>query len=288
MAAYDADYVRALYRDADREWGRFEHRGPAGRANLHLHSWHLRQRIRAGDRVLDVGAGPGRFTIELARLGARVTVGDLSPEQLEANRQKVMEAGLETSVEARAVMDVVDLSPLAAESFDAVVCYGGALSYVFDRADAAVGELLRVTRPGGLVLLSVMSLLGSVRHFLEPCLKLARQHGPAVISGLLATHDQVGAVAGESADSPGHRLRYYTWADLRALLGRHRCEVVDASAANFLAVGGNAERLRTVLDGEHQDDAALWEAFLEWEVACCREPGAMDGGTHIIAVARKT
>ena len=29
--------------------------------------------------MLDIGAGPGRFTIELARLGADVVVADLSP-----------------------------------------------------------------------------------------------------------------------------------------------------------------------------------------------------------------
>jgi hypothetical protein len=27
--------------------------------------------------------------------------------------------------------------------------------------------------------------------------------------------------------------------------------------------------------------------FLEWEVAACREPGVLDGGTHIIAVIQR-
>ena len=79
---YDADYVRRFY-DAygEREWTRYDAgpanaRAPANLVNLHLHLWHLRRYVRAGDHVLDVGAGPGRFTIELARLGARVTVGD--------------------------------------------------------------------------------------------------------------------------------------------------------------------------------------------------------------------
>ncbi|HEX2193964.1 MAG TPA: class I SAM-dependent methyltransferase [Candidatus Limnocylindria bacterium] len=276
-ARYDPDYVRAYY-DAfgAREWERFE-RTPANRVNLHLHLWHLRRHIRAGQHVLDVGAGPGRFTIELARLGARVTVGDLSPVQLELNRQKVQEAGAEGSVVARALLDVTDLGALPSESFDATVCYGGALSYVFDRADRAVGELLRVTRPGGLVLLSVMSLLGTCRRFLADCLATARQHGPETVRELLATGDQIGALAG------GHTCHLYRWAELEALLRRHPCEVVDVAAANFLAIGGNEALLPPVLE-----DAALWEAYLAWEVECCRQPGAVDGGTHIIAVVRRT
>jgi hypothetical protein len=59
----------------ERESARFEAepdipRAPVNLVNLHLHLWHLRRYVRAGDHVLDIGAGPGRFTIELARLGA--------------------------------------------------------------------------------------------------------------------------------------------------------------------------------------------------------------------------
>jgi len=289
---YDPDYVRRYYDDyGEREWGRFEAgpdnpRAPANLVNLHLHRWYLRRYVRAGDHVLDIGAGPGRFTIELARRGAHVTVGDISPAQVALNEQKVREAGCEASVVQRSVMDVVDLSALPTNGFDAVVCYGGALSYVFDRADAAVGELLRVTKPGGHVLLSVMSLVGSVRHFLGPCLGLAREHGTAVIADLLATHDQVGAVAGTRRGP--HVFRYYTWATLQALLRRHPCTIVDASAANFLAVGNNEALLEPMLrEVQETGSSDLWQAYLAWEVECCRQPGAIDGGTHIIAVVQK-
>jgi hypothetical protein len=30
----------------------------------------------------------------------------------------------------------------------------------------------------------------------------------------------------------------------------------------------------------------MWERFLAWEVRACREPGALDAGTHILAVRR--
>ncbi len=288
---YDPDYVRRFYDDfGEREWGRFEAgpdnpRAPANLVNLHLHRWYLRRYVRAGDHVLDVGAGPGRFTIELARRGARVTVGDISPAQVALNEQKVRAAGCEASVVQRSVMDVVDLSALPTNGFDAVVCYGGALSYVFDRADTAVGELLRVTKPGGHVLLSVMSLLGSFRRFLPGVLDVARRHGPEVIDQVFQTHDQIGPVAAGGPLPEGHRFRYYTWATLQALLRRHPCTIVDASAANFLAIGSNEALLAPLF--EEPQSAALWERYLAWEVECCRQPGAIDGGTHIIAVVQK-
>ena len=133
------------------------------RVNFEVHRRFLDEWIRPGDRVLEAGAGPGRFTLELARIGARVVVGDISSRQLELHAEKT--AAAESSVEERVLLDIVDLSRFADETFDAVVCYGGPVSYVIGEADRALAEVLRVMRRGGTALVSVMSLLGSARAF---------------------------------------------------------------------------------------------------------------------------
>ena len=134
---YDPDRAAAFYDDyAERETTRFDD-GRTSPVSHHVHAHYLRRFVRPGDRVLDVGAGPGRFTIELARIGARVTVADVSPVQLRLNREAVAAAGVTTSVEAWVEADVCDLSAFGDEAFDAVVCYGGPLSYVMERADEA-------------------------------------------------------------------------------------------------------------------------------------------------------
>jgi 2-polyprenyl-3-methyl-5-hydroxy-6-metoxy-1,4-benzoquinol methylase len=51
------------------------------RVIFQIHRSVLRRFLRAGERVLDAGCGPGRFSIELGRLGAQVTAGDISPVQ---------------------------------------------------------------------------------------------------------------------------------------------------------------------------------------------------------------
>ena len=107
--------LRRLRRD---EWTRFDDgRTPAPSLDVHLD--RLRRFVNAGDRVLEVGAGPGRFTIELARLGAQVSRRRLSPGQLELNREHVAAEGLEEHVTERAVADVLDLSRWDDGSFDA-------------------------------------------------------------------------------------------------------------------------------------------------------------------------
>jgi SAM-dependent methyltransferase len=271
---YDADLIAGMFDEyGDAEWARHE-ATPSARVAFHVHRHYLERFVRRGDRVLDVGAASGRFTVELARLGARITVADISPGQLDLNETNLRGAGLEPQVEERVVADVVDLSAFEDASFDAVVVYGGPLSWVLDDADHALDELLRVARHGGHVLVGVMSPYGSLRAFLPRASEEIDAYGV----------DEMEAVVRTGFLPPPHStlgpMHLYTWSELEALLSRHRCEILAASAANFLSVG-NDETCQPWLA-----DAPMWERFLAWEVRACAQPGALDGGTHITAVVR--
>jgi SAM-dependent methyltransferase len=268
---YDAAHTRTFYDEyAALEWDRHDETW-AARASVVVHRALLAELVRPGDLVLDAGAGPGRFTIELARLGARVHVGDLSPVQLRLNAERVAAAGYEDAVVARTELDICDLSVFADDQFDVVVCFGGPISYVMDRADDALAELCRVTRPGGHVLVSVMSRLGALRRFLPQALDEGRAFGPEHSDGILHHGDLA------RATNRGHECHLYRWSRLSALLARHG-EIVQASSANFLT----AQHDET-LDAASDDEI---EQVLRWEVEVCREPGALDGGTHILAALR--
>jgi SAM-dependent methyltransferase len=258
---YDPEHIARFFDEyGSDEWDRFD-ASPMDRVSLEVHLRLLREHIRAGDRVLDAGAGPGRFTLELARLGAAVVAGDISPGQLEIHAEKT--ASVEGSIESRELLDIVDLTRFDDASFDAVVCYGGPLSYVVGEADRALSELLRVTKPGGRVLLSVMSLLGAARAFFDFLPGLIEEFGwDRAVSEVFETHDLAADV------NRGHVMRLYRWSDVERLLTGHPCRILAASAANFLSVRNE-----------------LWnDRFLEYELAACREPGALDGGTHIVVV----
>jgi 2-polyprenyl-3-methyl-5-hydroxy-6-metoxy-1,4-benzoquinol methylase len=274
--SYDRALVAALYDEyGNQEWERHE-ASPFNRVSFHVHQHYLTQFIHHGDRVLEVGAGAGRFTVELARLGARIVTTDISPTQLELNAEHVAEVGLESRVEAREPMDIMDLSRYQDGSFDAVVCYGGPLSYVMEGADAALDELLGVTKPGGHVLVGVMSLHGSLHAFLGSAAEEIEQYGIEEMQAVLDTGDLP-----THHSSMGMPMHLFSWAELRTLLERHPCDLIAASAANFLSIGNNEVCERWL------EDPVLWERFLRWEVRACAQPGAIDGGTHIIAVVRK-
>ncbi|MEV2236572.1 demethylmenaquinone methyltransferase [Micromonospora sp. NPDC049891] len=95
--------------------------------------------LRPGDRVLDVGAGTGVSTEELAHSGAYAVGADLSLGMLHAGKRTRPQVPLLAG-------DALRL-PFADASFDAVTI-SFALRNVSD-TDAALRELARVTRPGG-------------------------------------------------------------------------------------------------------------------------------------------
>lgn len=96
---YDPSYVAAFYdRDPESEWLRLV-RSPLEEIKLHIHEHYLRKYMTSEMRVLEIGAGPGRFTKTLHELGCSVVVGDISAKQLEANKEKARELGFGASVE---------------------------------------------------------------------------------------------------------------------------------------------------------------------------------------------
>ena len=107
----------------EREWERME-ADVASRVSFELHRRWLRRHDVRG-RVLEIGAGPGRFTVELVGSGCRVVVADLSAVQLDLNRQHVMDAGAIDGVERWERADICDLPAAWRGGFDAVVAYGG-------------------------------------------------------------------------------------------------------------------------------------------------------------------
>jgi SAM-dependent methyltransferase len=252
----------------DKEWERLDG-SVAGRVSFELHRRFLERYVTAGMRVLEVGAGPGRFTLALADRGASVVVTDFSRVQLDLNERRVSATSAERAVEGREILDVCDTSRYADGSFDAVVAFGGPLSYAFDDIDTALGGLFRITRPGGVVLASVMSSLGTWRSFLPAVVELAGHIGEDANDAVLRTGDL-------RIIDAGHQCQMFRAREVGDLVTRCRGKLLAISASNWASLADP-----TVLAAV-EDDPERWRHFLDNEADACAEPGALDGGTHII------
>jgi len=103
--------------------------------------------LEPGERFLDVAAGTGGLSLPAARLGARVLATDWSPAMIECFEARVRAEGL-INAEGR-VMDCHALD-LPDDSFDVAGSQFGVM--LVPDQPRALREMVRVTRPGGRVL----------------------------------------------------------------------------------------------------------------------------------------
>lgn len=102
---------------------------------------------RPGERILDIAAGPGSSSLPLRAAGARVASADFSLGMLRQGRKQSPELDL-------AAADATRL-PFADASFDVVTMSFGFRNVV--QPEVALREFLRVTRPGGRLLICEFS-----------------------------------------------------------------------------------------------------------------------------------
>jgi len=104
--------------------------------------------LRPGQKALDVGCGVGTTAIQMARrFGVAVTALDISPIMLDRARRNVRRVGLERDIDVEQG-DILALR-FPDSTFDRVIAE--AVTMFVDRSRAAK-ELVRVCRPGGMVL----------------------------------------------------------------------------------------------------------------------------------------
>lgn len=147
------------------EWGRLE-REPIE----FLVNWHyISKYLPPSGHILDNGAGPGKYAMELARKGYNVTLTDLTPKLVEIAKGKAEEFHLTSYFTDFLVADARDLSKIPDGQFDAALMLGP--MYHLQEEDQrikAIQELHRVTKKDGLVFVAFMPrikhLLASLAH----------------------------------------------------------------------------------------------------------------------------
>ena len=143
-----------------KEWRRLV-KDPYHRLEFDTTMYFLKKYLPKKGLILDAGGGPGRYTIELAKMGYDVVLLDLTPELLEIAKRKIKHEGVQDKVKEILQGSIDDLSMFKNNTFDAVICLGGVLSHVVNKKqrEKAISELIRVAKKNAPIFVSVVGRL---------------------------------------------------------------------------------------------------------------------------------
>lgn len=157
----DKELVKSYYdNQAETEWKRLE----GFHFEFEITKAMLQKYMKKGT-VLDIGGGPGRYSVYLAQLGFDVTLVDLSHGNVELAKQNAAKAGVKINAYQ---CDACDMEKLNLGQFDNVLLMGP-LYHLTDETDRkkCVLEAKRHLNDGGVLFASFIMTHGGFNYYLD-------------------------------------------------------------------------------------------------------------------------
>ena len=126
-----------------------------GQLEFYITMNYIHRYATKDSKVLEVGAGTGRYSIALASEGLDVTAVELVERNLAALRENSKEMSNIQSFQG----DATDLGRFSDNSFDVTLIFGPMYHlYDIDEVNCAIDEAIRVTKPNGVILFAFISV----------------------------------------------------------------------------------------------------------------------------------
>lgn len=225
-------------------------------------SGHADNRQTEPLRIIDIGAGTGRYSVALAAEGYDVTAVELVKYNLGILKQK--------GANVKAYQgNALKLKRFADNSFDLTLLFGP-MYHLHSDADQlqALSEAKRVTRPDGIIMVAyVMNDYSVIKYgFME------NHIAERVKNGELTDEFQIRHNDNELYD-------YVRLEQINALN-----QAVGLKRELIIAPDGPADYIRPVLNAM---DEETFELFLQYQLKNCERPELLGASSHTVDILRK-
>ena len=224
---------------------------------------YIHDYLKDGDRILDIGAGTGRYSVALANEGYDVDAIELVKYNLGMLKAK------KSTVKAYQG-SALDLSRYDDETFDVTLLFGP-MYHLFTREDKikALSEAKRVTKTNGIIFVAyVMNDYSVLVHgFRDGYIK------ESVAKGKI---DQ----------------DFHTQTTIEDLYSYVRIEDIDSfnnelnlQRIKIIAADGPADYMRPILN---QMDDETFELFMQYHFSTCERTDMIGASSHTLDILKKT
>ena len=219
----------------------------------------------ADPNILEVGAGTGRYSVALAKEGYRVTAVELVAHNLE-----VLKSKLDGTEPIRALQgNALDLSALPDNAYDLTMLLGP-MYHLYTREDKlqAMAEAMRVTKPGGYILVAYCMNEATVI-----CYVFRQNNLQYVLDQNLLTPDW------HCVSDPSELFDLVRTEDISSLDAEFPAERIK-----LVATDGATNYIRDTVDAMDDETFAKW---LDYHFSICERQDLVGAAHHTLDILRK-
>lgn len=261
----DIAYLSDFYANHDEE-GRLE--AQHGQVEFLTTMHYIDRYLMAGMRVLEIGAGAGRYSHHLARRGYVVDAVELVQSNVDAFCQGTL-PGEQVTIRQG---DALNLDGYADASYDVVLLLGPMYHlFAVSEQKRALCEALRVTKPGGLLYTAYCMEDGTILDY-------GFMRGNAldlVAKGLLDAQSFC------TKSTPAEVFQLYCMADIDGLMVGLPAQRLHYVATDLLS---NYSHMRDAVDGM---DAQTFALYMQYHLMICERQDVVGLTNHSLDVVRK-
>jgi ubiquinone/menaquinone biosynthesis C-methylase UbiE len=255
------------------EWGRLDREPLEFTINLH----YIRQYLPSSGNVLDNGAGPGKYSMELAKLGYNVTLSDITPQLVEIAKQKASELGLTEQFNGFHVLNATHLDGVANEIYDASLMLGPL--YHLQKEEervSAVRELFRVTKRNGIVFVAFQSRMRMTITSLQfPQYWKPNDNMDSIYefyeNGIF-NHNDKGRFTG---------AYYFNMDEIKPFMEKVGFETIDLiGSSSFGAMLKNEQK-------QYWADQGEYEKLINFLITTAKDPSLLGISSHLLYIGRR-
>lgn len=227
---------------------------------------YIEKYLRPGMRILEIGAGTGRYSHALAQQGYEVDAVELVQHNINIFREKTQPGEKVTIRQGNAK----DLSMFADDTYDITLLLGPMYHlYTVDDQKQALAEAIRVTKKGGII---CAAYCGNEATMVQYCFG----------RGMLKEERYqklVDPVTFKAQSDPAELFELYRKEDIDALMADF-----PVTRLHYVGTDMATNYMRPVID---EMDDEFFEVYLRYHFIICERSDLVGASHHILDVFRK-